>query len=41
VIFGRDLLKKERRDARLVRTMALVLAELTGKSTEDFDEIMG
>lgn len=36
VIFGRDLLKKDARDARLSHMVALVLAALTGRSVADF-----
>lgn len=36
VIFGRDLLKKDARDARLSHMVALVLAALTGRSVAEF-----
>jgi hypothetical protein len=36
VIFGRDLLKKQAKDARLDHMVALVLAALTGKSAAAF-----
>jgi len=36
VIFGRDLLAREARDARLDHMIALVLAALTGKSSAIF-----
>lgn len=41
VIFGRDLLKKDARDARLSHMTALVLAALTGRSAADFARGVG
>ncbi|WP_040771659.1 TetR/AcrR family transcriptional regulator [Rhodopseudomonas sp. B29] len=38
VIFGRDLLKKDARDARLSHMIGLVLASLTGRSAAEFGQ---